>query len=110
MEKLDVLALKVKTNRQEQPCQVKQQNWKKTKPLSKAIQMADQRQQEHYIHYIQETLRASVPFQDFPPMEGEGEREQMVPGEWNGQRTHGWSPLQELDEWGKRRSPKGQRH
>ena len=33
-----------------------------------------------------------------------------MPGEWNGQRTRGWSLLQELHKWRKRHSPKGQRH
>ena len=86
-EKLDVLALKVKTNGREQTCQTNQQNWNKTKSLSKVVHEAGQKQQERYIHYVQETLWASEPFQGRPPEAGEGERERMVPGEWNGQRT-----------------------
>ena len=87
--KQDVLALKVKTNGQEQTCQTNQQNWNKTNSLSQVVHKAGQKQQECYIHYVQETLRASEPFQGRPPEAGEGERERTVPGEWNGQRTRG---------------------
>ena len=86
------------------------QNWNKRKSLSKAVHKAGQQQQEHYIHYVQETLWASEPFQGRPPEVGEGERERMVPGEWNGQWTQGWSLLHELHEWRKQQSPEGQRH
>ena len=37
-----------------------------------------------------------------------GEQERMVPGEWIEQQTREWSPLQELHEWRKWHSPKGQ--
>ena len=80
----------MKTNGQEQTCQMNQQNWNKTRSLGKAVHKAGQ---ERYIYYVQETLWASVLFQSRPPMMGVGELERMVPEEWNGQRTCGWSPL-----------------
>ena len=94
MEKLDELELKEKkTNVQEQMFQANQQNWNKTKSLSKAVPKAGQQQQERSIRYVQETLGTSVPLE--PPSHGRGGggQEQMVPGEWNGPQVPGWSPL-----------------
>ena len=66
-------------------CHANQQNWIKVKSLSKAVHMAGQQQQEHYIHYVQETLEASVPFWSHPPVAGEGE------AGTDGARGMGWA-------------------